>query len=171
MLTVTSVLSAIAGLAYVGLFVLMSISAAAEIETIEKLVRLKENGSANITNTYEDLAASVEENELATVVFGVGAALTIPLVVAGLLALGGRGWARVLATVFMLPAVVVVTFGVIHDIADGHPENAFALVFTVPALVLTLLWWLPPTSRAMVAKRWRRAATHQGRPMPGRPYA
>jgi hypothetical protein len=65
---------------------------------------------------------------------------------------------------FVLPAIVVIVYGVLHDAAEGRPENAFALVFTIPAIVLVLLWWLPPTTRAMAAKRWRRAVTHQGRP-------
>lgn len=98
------------------------------------------------------------------VVFFVGAALTVLLVVAILLAVAGRGWARNLATTSILPPIVVIVFGVVHDINDGHPENAFALVFTIPAIVLAVLWWLPPTSRAMATRKWRRAAGQQGTP-------
>lgn len=169
MLSVTAVISSIVGLAYVGLFVLMAIGAADEITTIERLQRLKAEG-AQITNTNEDLEASIAENEMAIVVFAVGAAITVPLVVASLLAFGGRGWARTLASVFMLPPVVVIAFGVVHDVNEGRPENAYALVFTIPAIVLAVLWWLPATSRAMAARKWRRTAGQQGPPpMPGWP--
>lgn len=153
MLTTTSVICAIAGLAYVGLFVMMALGAASEITTIERLLSMKENGAAQITNTVEDLNDSIAENEMAIVVFWVGAALTVPLVVASFLAIGGRGWARGLATAFLLPPTVVIAFGVIHDINDGHEENVFALVFTVPAIVLAVLWWLPATTRALRTRR------------------
>lgn len=171
MLTVTWLVSAIAGFAYVGLFVLMGIAASDEITTIEELKDLKARG-AQVTNTIEDLNESIAENELAIIVFFGGAAITIPLVVASIVAVTGRSWTRGLATVFLLPPVFVITFGVIHDINDGHPENAFALVFTIPALVLAVLWWLPPTSRAMAARRWQRTPVPQGPPMmPGQsPY-
>lgn len=54
------------------------------------------------------------------------------------------------------PGAAVIIFGVLHDIADGHPENAYALVFTLPATVLAILWWLPATTRAMTARRMKR---------------
>ncbi|OLF05103.1 hypothetical protein BLA60_37625 [Actinophytocola xinjiangensis] len=152
MLTTTSVICAIAGLAYVGLFVMMALGAASEITTIERLLSMKDGG-AQVTNTVEDLQDSISENEMAIVVFWIGAALTVPLVVASLLAIGGRGWARGLATAFLLPPTVVIAFGVIHDINDGHEENVFALVFTVPAIVLAVLWWLPATTRALRTRR------------------
>ena len=155
MLTATRVVTAIVGLAYVGLFVLMGLSASDEISTIEELKELKADG-APITNTVEDLDASIAENELAIVVFFTGAALTLPLVVAGFLAVTGRAWARVLAAVFFVPPTAVIIFSVLHDIADGHPENAYALVFTLPAIVLAILWWLPATTRAMTARRLKR---------------
>jgi hypothetical protein len=157
LLTVSWVLSSIFGLAYVGLFVLMGVGAGEEITLIEKLQEMKENG-AQVTNTDEDLEASIAENELAIVVFFTGAAITIPLMVASILGRAGRSWARVLATIFLLPPTVVIIFGVIHDMAEGRPENAYALVFTLPAIVLAVLWWLPATSRAMAARRWQRAA-------------
>lgn len=157
MLTVTWILTSIFGLAYVGLFVLMGVGASDEITTIERLKDMKEQGSANVTNTMADLDASIAENEMAIVVFFVGAALTLPLVVASLLGRTGRGWVRIVSAIFMLPPIVVIIFGVIHDIKDGHPENAVALVLTVPALVLTTLWCLPATTRAMAARRARRA--------------
>lgn len=155
LLTVSWVLSSIFGMAYVGLFVLMGVGAGEEITTIEMLQEMKANG-AQVTNTDEDLAASIAENELAMVVFFTGVVLTIPLVYAAILGRAGRNWARVVATVFLVPPTVVITFGVIHDMAEGRPENAFALVFTLPAIVLAVLWWLPATSRAMAARRWQR---------------
>jgi hypothetical protein len=156
-LTVSWVLSSIFGFAYIGLFVLMGVSAGEEITQIEQLRELKAGG-APITNTDEDLLASIAENELGMVVFFTGTALTIPLLVAGFLGRTGRGWARVLATVCLVPPTVVIVFSVLHDINDGHPENAFAMVFTLPAIVLAVLWWLPATSRAMAARRWQRTA-------------
>ena len=166
MLTVTSIISTIVGLAYVGLFAAMGISAGDEISTIEELQQLKEQG-APITNTDADLAESITENELAIVIFFAGAALTIPIMVASLVALGGRSWARNLAGTFLVVPIAVIIFTVIHDINDGHSENAFALVFTIPAIVLAVLWWLPPTSRAMTSRRWQRQAPpvtqHPGR--------
>lgn len=161
-LTVTWILTSIVGFAYVGLFVLMGIGATDEIDTIEKLKDMKDQGSANITNTYEDLDASIAENEMAIIVFFVGAALTLPLVVASLLGRTGQAWVRVVSAIFMLPPIVVIIFGVIHDIQDGHPENAVAAVLTIPALVLGLLWCLPATTRAMAARRARRAPVPQG---------
>jgi hypothetical protein len=163
MLTVTSVISSIVGLAYVGLFVAMAISAGDEITTFRELQQLKDQG-APITNTDADLAESIADNELAVVVFFGGAALTVLLVVASLLAVAGRGWARNLATMSILPPTVVIVFTVVHDINSGHPENAFALVFTIPAIVLAVLWWLPPTSRAMATRKWRRTAVQHGQP-------
>jgi len=164
MLTVTGVISGIVGLAYVGLFVMMAIGAAGEITTIEDLLRMKENGSAQITNTVEDLNDSLDENEMAIVVFSVGAALTVPLVVTSFLAVSGRSWARATATAFLLPPVVEIVFGVIHDVNDGHEENVFALVFTIPAIVLAVLWWLPATTRAM---RYKRPPVPPGPPQQG----
>jgi ABC-type Fe3+ transport system permease subunit len=164
MLTVTSVISTIVGLAYVGLFVAMGISAGEEITTIQELKELKDRG-APITNTDADLAESITENELAVVIFYAGAALTVPLLVASLMARGGRNWTRNLASIFIVVPIAVIAFTVIHDINDGHPENAFALVFTIPAIVLAVFWWLPPTSRAMTSRKWQR---QQGTPaMPG----
>lgn len=161
MLTATWMVSLLAGLAYVGLFVLMGVGASSEITTIERLKDMKQGG-AQITNTFEDLDASIAENEMAIIVFFAGAALTIPLVLASILARTGRGWTRVLAVLGMLPPTVVIVFGVIHDINDGHEENVFALVFTIPALVLTVLWCLPATTRAMAARQWRRSPFHGG---------
>ncbi|MFC4857200.1 hypothetical protein [Actinophytocola glycyrrhizae] len=155
MLTATWVVTSIVGLAYIGLFVLMGLGASDEISTIEKLKEMKAGG-APITNTVEDLDESIAENELAIVVFFVGAALTLPLVIASFLAGTGRAWVRVTATIFLVPPIVVIVFGVVHDIRDGHPENAFALVFTLPAIVLAILWWLPATTRAMTARRLKR---------------
>jgi ABC-type Fe3+ transport system permease subunit len=166
MLTATSVISTIVAVAYIGLFVLMGISAGDEISTIEELQRLKDQG-ASVTNTDADLEESITENKLAMVVFFAGAALTIPLVVASLMARAGRSWARALASIFMAGPIAVIAFGVIHDINDGHPENAFALVFTIPAVVLAVLWCLPPTTRALTSRRWQRQAPpvtqHPGR--------
>ncbi|GAB3439866.1 hypothetical protein [Actinophytocola sediminis] len=159
LLTATWLVSLIAGVAYIGLFTLMALGAADEITTIERVQDLKDSGGP-VTNTDEDLAASIAENELAIIVFAVGAVLTIPLLVASVLGRTGRAAARVLATVFLLPPAVVIAFGVVHDINDGHPENAFALVFTLPAIVLSVLWWLPPTTRGMAARRWRRTGSY-----------
>lgn len=155
MLTATWVVTAIVGLAYVGLFVLMGLGASDEISTIEELKEMKASG-AQITNTVEDLDASIAENELAIVVFLTGAALTLPLVITGLLGRTGRVWVRGVVTTLLAPPFVVIVFGVIHDIGDGHPENAVAFVLTIPAIVLAILWWLPATTRAMAARRARR---------------
>ncbi|MFI7672984.1 hypothetical protein [Actinophytocola sp. NPDC049390] len=154
MLTATWVITSIVGLAYTGLFVLMALGALDEIETFEDVKAMKAGG-AQVTNTVADLDASIAENELAIVVFLTGAALTLPLVVVSLLGRTGRAWVRALATTFLLPAIVVIVFGVIHDIADGHPENAVAFALTVPAIVLLVAWWLPATTRAMAARRAR----------------
>jgi hypothetical protein len=156
MLTVTWVLTAITGIAYIGLFVLMGLGASEEITTLENVKEMKAAG-APVTNTVEDLDASIADNELAIVVFFAGAALTLPLVVASFFGVAGRTSVRVLATVLLGPPAVVIVFGVLHDIAAGHTDNAFAFVFTLPAILLAILWWLPATTRAMTARRAKRA--------------
>ena len=169
MLTVTWLLTSIIGIAYVGLFVLMGVGATDEISTIERLKEMKEGG-AQITNTVADLDASIAENKMAIVVFFVGAALTLPLVIASFAGRTGRPWVRGVATGFLVVPIVVIVFGVIHDIQDGHEENVVALVLTVPAIVLAILWWLPPTTRAMTARRLKRTPVPQGQ-MTQTPYS
>lgn len=168
MLTVTWLVTSIIGFAYVGLFVLMGVGASDEISTIEELKEMKASG-VQVTNTVADLDASIAENELAIVVFFAGAALTLPLVIASFAGVTGRGWVRGVATGFLVVPAVVIVFGVIHDIQDGHEENVVALVLTVPAIVLAILWWLPPTTRAMTARRHKRTPVQQG-PLPQTPY-
>jgi hypothetical protein len=168
MLTVTWLVTSIIGIAYFGLFVLMGIGAIGEISTIEELKEMKAGG-VQVTNTVADLDASIAENEMAIVVFFAGAALTLPLVLASFAGVTGRSWVRGVATGFLVVPIVVIVFGVIHDIQDGHEENVVALVLTVPAIVLAILWWLPPTTRAMLARRLTRAPVPQG-PMPQTPY-
>jgi hypothetical protein len=168
MLTVTWLVTSIIGLAYVALFVLMGASASDEISTIEELKEMKASG-AQVTNTVADLDASIAENEMAIVVFFAGAALTLPLVVASFAGVTGRGWVRGVVSGFLVVPIVVIVFGVIHDIQDGHEENVVALVLTVPAIVLAILWWLPPTTRAMTARRLTRTPFRQG-PMTQIPY-
>jgi hypothetical protein len=60
----------------------------------------------------------------------------------------GQSWPRVVCTVLIVFPIAVIIFGVI----DSGAYGLWGLVFLVPFLALTVLWWLPGTSRGLRAK-------------------
>lgn len=107
----------------------------------------------------------------------------VGLAYAGLFALMGVGASDEIATIEKLKELKAGGTQITNTVADldaSIAENelaivvfftgaALTLVLTVPALVLAILWWLPPTTRAMIARRRSRAAVPHG-PVPQTSY-
>lgn len=151
-LTVTKWITVVVSVLLTAVSVLWVMQLQHNVDFLEHYTDLADKGSGDGQGLKggEDAIAKAETN----VVIGFATLVAIALLgVFALLAGLGLRWARVLTAILTAGPMVVIVYGAL----DGGSETGFAFSFLVPFIALTVLWCLPGVTRAMTAKRARRA--------------